>query len=842
MAFWSGLILGRVWPLDLPGPSAGLSLGLAIISAGLLLILGRLRPNPRFLLPLAPFLFLGLALITPYSKSLDPDPAGPLNKFYDQALILTGTVIRTPDERAWGTYLVVELESVSDGRINSPDRPLDGRIRLRLGARTTWPKLGYGTRIRFQTKLRRITDFANFTGSGNLFSYRTYLSDRGISGRANLKNPAGLLILDRSGGRSWWRVVEEVRARARELLQEAASPAGAGLLRAVLLGDKNGLSKETKEAFRLTGTAHLLVVSGLHLALLGALVYGLLRWLFSRSTRLMLRINILIPARLLAILPVFGYALLAGPATPTWRAFLLILVTGLGWAWGRTRDNLSGLALAGLLIPLVWPPALFSIGFQLSFLAVATMLLIADRMPDRPEPIDWAGRQPETGLLPIPFRPFAGSLVGIRAVRYLLGLIMTTVVINLALAPLLAFNFGRVPLLGLILNLALVPLYTLIVVPLGLVGLALGLVGLPGSTWLLGLAGYLAEPGAELALGVAGWAWAGVPVVGLTRLEIGLVYLALGGAVVSLLSTRRRIGLALLLAGLLGLGVDTGFWLVRNHSPELKATFLDVGQGSSTLLRMPGGKAWLVDGGGLPGSFDLGQAVLGPALWARKIKAVERIVLTHPHPDHFRGLEYILDHFSPKSFIFPDWETSDPDLLRILAKVREAGLERFGLDRLKAGLGTEKVRVQVLWPSQIPDIGTNPKQNYRLENDFSIVLRVIHQEVRLLLTGDIGAVTEAELVRLHDAGRIDLRAEVLLVPHHGSRTSSSPAFLERVRPRLAVISCGPGNRFNQPHPEVVQRLAGSGAKILQTAKQGAITIISDGRSFRTETALMRAKQ
>ena len=324
-ALWAGLVLGRFQPWALPAWSAWAFWAAAAGATLAWLVLLRRNTRPRLVLPLTVFVLTGLALIWPFEKPLSQLPSGHLIHLAGQKVVIEAMVAAQPQKREWGTYLTVRARSVLTMDRDRAERPASGRVRLLLGSRgEPWPKLGYGSLIRFQARLSPIRDFANRPPGGYLFSYRRYLADRAVHLRASISNPAALMVLGRPGGWALWRLVEGWRARARDLIERAVPQPSAGLLGAILLGDRNGLDKDLREAFQKTGTAHLLVVSGLHLTMVALLAGLLFRFLLTRSVRLCLGTNVILLARLLALGPVLGYALLSGLSIPTWRAFVLV--------------------------------------------------------------------------------------------------------------------------------------------------------------------------------------------------------------------------------------------------------------------------------------------------------------------------------------------------------------------------------------------------------------------------------------------------------------------------------------------------------------------------------------
>jgi competence protein ComEC len=277
---------------------------------------------------------------------------------------------------------------------------------------------------------------------------------------------------------------------------------------------------------------------------------------------------------------------------------------------------------------------------------------------------------------------------------------------------------------------------------------------------------------------------------------------------------------ALALIGLVG---DVAWWArVRLAGSELRVAFLDVGQGDAAVAELPGGRVIVIDGGGFPGSdFDTGAAIVSPYLRARKIARVDAVVMTHAHPDHSNGLAYLLLHHRPREFWWtgvpgdgPSWDRVWNAVLASGARVRVLG---DGVDVVPGEIG-------VLHP---PADWTDSSLN-----DSSLTLRLRRGAIAVLATGDIEMRAEERLLEAPDR----LRAAVLKVPHHGSRTSSTPRFLAAVDPAIAVISVGADNRYHLPAPEVEARYRARGTCVLRTDRCGAVTIVSDGSTLRLETA------
>jgi competence protein ComEC len=294
-------------------------------------------------------------------------------------------------------------------------------------------------------------------------------------------------------------------------------------------------------------------------------------------------------------------------------------------------------------------------------------------------------------------------------------------------------------------------------------------------------------------------------------------------AAIALRPPSRAAFVALGFAVLLGLEIAAQ----RAGAPHgvLRVTFLDVGQGDSALVDLPDGEAIVIDGGGLVGSpIDVGQSVLAPELRARRRDSLTFAVLTHPHPDHFGGLVTGLDAVVPGAL----WDTGQGEREQVgggyAALLEEMRARRVSIVRPETLCGSRAVggvSIEVLGPCPGPSSDHNP-------NDNSFVLRITYGARALLLVGDAEREEEADLLA---RARPSLRADVLKVGHHGSATSSTPAFLAAVAPSEAVVSVGRRNRFGHPHPATLAALAASGARLWRTDRDGAVTVTTDGRSL-----------
>jgi competence protein ComEC len=576
-------------------------------------------------------------------------------------------------------------------------------------------------------------------------------------------------------GPPWRRAAARARAWSRRAIGRAVMPGEErALVRAMVLGDRSALDEETSESFRAAGTYHVLAISGAQVALLAAVLVAALRRLRVPHG----------PLAALVCVALAFYAELVGGDVPVVRAAVMATVLLLGRALSLDADAANLLGLAGAALLALRPSAIGDVGFQLSFAATLAILLLTPPLLQ--------------GVPPLPLRldlALAGSVAA-----------------QLALAPLVAAHFQRLAPAALLLNLLAVPL--------------------SGAVLLSGLGvlavSALAPPLSPTAGGVA-WVWAHLllrssdPVRWLPALDLRVAPPALWAVGVLVYGTlalarhgRRRavaplaIGLAALLAG-----------------PPVAAdgrvhlSVLDVGQGDAIVVRGPSGRVWVVDAGPAFGrSLDAGETVVGPYLRTTGVRRLDRVLVTHAHPDHAGGVPFLLRGFAVGELWEGPAPGGDASYKRLDEAARHARVPRRTVVR---GLreSWDGIVVDVISPP------APPHRPWRVRNDDSVVVRLVYGETTVLLAGDVEAPAEGVL----DPGA----AAVLKVPHHGSRSSSSAGFVAAVGPRLALISAGLRNRHGHPHPEVVDRYRLRGTVLLRTDVDGTITVSSDGRRLWVRT-------
>ena len=679
---------------------------------------------------------------------------------------LVARVVTPPERRRRQTVLVVEAEQVAEAGVL---RPAEGRVRLAV--RRPARRWQYGDRLRATTTLRLPRNFEN---PGH-FDWVGHLVRRGVHVTASVWESSAVrrLPAERRGLR--FRL-ERWRARVSALIAATVPEPSGALLQALVLGDQGGVRAELREAFTRAGVVHVLSVSGLHVALVAAAAFGVAYRVLSRSEGLLLAAPVRALATLVALVPVALYTMLSGLGLPVLRAAVMVVAATAGQLAGRPIDPLRSLVVAALGLTLVFPTAALDAGAQLSFVSVAA--------------IAWGARR-------------LGAGEG-RPARWRDALVASPCAL-LGTAPLTAFHFGQVSVAGLAANPVVVPIFGSAVVILGLSGAVLEPVSHALAGACFALAGRLLRVGVAAVEAFAALPAASVMVSTPSLVELGLAYALLGALLVRGAVPRRAV-VALAVAALL---VEA---TCRSRAPHgLRVTFLDVGQGDAAVVELAGGHALVVDAGGLAGGeFDTGDGVVSPFLRQRGILRPDALVMTHAHPDHAGGLASLLRRHRPREF----WWTGVPG----------TGPSWRRLERAIAASGA---RVRVLSAGDpLPDFARDvavlhPDDPHGLSlNDSSLTLRV----GAVLLTGDIEAAAESRLLR----ASAPLASTVLKVPHHGSRTSSGPAFVAAVRPVLAVMSVGADNRYGLPAPAVDARYRAAGVCVMRTDRCGAVTVTLDG--------------
>jgi len=748
--------------------------------------------------------------------------------------------------------LTIEAEQVlTENRAS----PVAGRVRVNVSGEEP-PAVKLGDRLILVAQLRRPQSFRNPGG----FQYEEYLARRGI---AVIGTAKGADEIYRIGEGSRWNplsAVDRLRDRLAALIT-AQAPDHGGLLRALLLGEETAVPEAVWDAFRDTGLAHLLSISGLHLGMVAGMGFLLFRFLFGLSEWLMLRFNIRRLAGGVTFLLVLGYALLAGASVPTLRALIMVGVYVGALLLGRTYHLWNSLWLALLLILLFWPSALFEAGLQLSFAAVMGILYLLPRLwllfPKTklsffPDPL----QEPEVASFT---RRYPFWKIG----RYFFNLLFVSIAAQFGVALIAARYFHQLNPFAALHNLAAVPAVELLLLPPGLLVSALALPFPAAAGFGFRLLDHVSAFVEQMVAGFSAWPGAFILVRAPSLLELVLIYGFLILGLEGLIRRRRKrfswdllrpdisfrdpFGVEArqiaqtaaaqrswpLWAGAITcltllLSIETSRLVSDRRDRDLRLTALDVGAGQCLLVRLPDHSRFLIDGGGFFNNiYDVGANVVAPYLLGQGIHSLTAVVLTHPHPDHGNGLVYILEHFRVGEF----WLTADRNFLaeELLTIAARRSIPVRILDDQSPVTLQGETQIRILFPPPGP---AGPHADL---NDHALALRLSYRDRHILLPADMTSHIERRLLK--QLGAPALRADLLIAPHHGSKSSSSSEFLEAVQPRAAIFSARPGGWYQMPHPQVIERYRERRIRILRTDRDGAVTVRTDGQSLEFESAV-----
>jgi competence protein ComEC len=692
-------------------------------------------------------------------------------------VVVTGVVAQLPRRLPEGVRFVFDVESalLQGQRVSVPSRILLGWYggwQEEVLMLAPYEQLAAGQRWRFVVRLKQPHGSVNPHG----FDHELWMFEQGLraSGAVRATEREAAQLLQASAGAP----IERLRQRVRDAIQARVPDArAAGVLAALAVGDQAAIERADWDVFRTTGVAHLVSISGLHVTMFAWLAAALIARAWRTSARAMLWLPAATAARWGGLAAATAYALLSGWGVPAQRTLwmlasaALLAHLGLRWPWPLV------LLVVAAVVAAIDPWALLQPGFWLSFAAVG-LLIVATPLEDATP------------------RTHAGSFWSAAAlVRALRSGLRTQAVATIGLAPMTLVFFQQVSLIGFAANLVAIPLVTFVITPLALAGALAPPLWTLAAACVQGLTTVLqhlaAVPAALWTAAAAPWWMQAAALLGAALLVMRLPW------------TVRALALPLMLP-LFAPPID------RPAEGAMLVTVADVGQGSAILVRTRT-HALLHDAGAqyTPDS-DAGSRVLVPLLRALGVQRLDLLMLSHRDSDHVGGAAAVMSAFDVTA-LSSSIEASHP--LRARAAQHQ---------RCEAGQSWrwDGVRFDVLHP-QAEDYARSDAK----PNTLSCVLAVTdNQGRRVLLTGDLETEQEARLVREQPAA---LKSDVLLVPHHGSKTSSSPAFLDAVAPRVALVQSGYRNRYGHPAPAVAARYAERGIAFIDTVGCGAWSASGD---------------
>lgn len=705
-----------------------------------------------------------------------------LHRFIDSGPVMVhGVVVGHPESLGNRTYVVVAMRKVAkDG-----DEVRAG-TRLRLTV-LDGPPLKYGDVVEVRAELRR-PDPATNPGE---FDYRRWLQRQGITAIAFVQYARHLTVLGSEPPSRLMYAAAVAREWVRTGLAGALSPEGASLASAMVVGDRRPLSADVEEQFRRAGVTHLLSVSGLHVGFFAAVAW----WLFG---------TVRLPPAVRAacvIIVAWLYVLATGARPPAVRAGTMTTSTLVAFASGRGRDAPTALTAGALVLLVQNPSLLFDPSFQLSFAATAAIVWWLEPLRRW---FSWLPRPVATGCA-------------------------LTTAAQLGVMPLLVGTFQQVSVVGLIGSLIGSPIVSLLV-PLGaVVGFVYHVAPLVG-TWLGSVLDMLVHILMVIVKHLAALPWALIDVPPPSPALAAAWWLSWWLLLQRGMALRHRRRMAMVAIAL----IVVSLWapLLRAlPAAELQVIMLDVGQGDAIFVRTPDGVTALIDGGGNifagdAGASNPGETVILPYLRYNGIGVVDVVVNTHPHEDHLQGLLPVLQDRRVALAVDGGQEAAGPSWRAYVQVVEERGIARWiAAHGNVIRLGRQTV-LEVLHPAAfLSDTRSDLNNN-------SVVLRLVHGDTALLLTGDIEAEAQLELLRRG----AELRAQIVKVPHHGSRWALVSAFYEAVGADIAVITVG-RNNYGHPSSEVIDTLEAMGTRVYRTDEDGAVVLTSNGSRWTVRTTV-----
>lgn len=578
------------------------------------------------------------------------------------------------------------------------------------------------------------------------------------------------------------RVLFRIRNHGSQILDSLLPKEDAGVMKAMILGDKAGMDEEIKDLYQDNGIAHILAISGLHISLIGAGFYRLLRKMGAGFG----------PAASVGAAMLFLYGTMVGFSASSLRAVIMMTTFFLAEYLGRTYDMTSAAGLAGILIMIGRPFQIFHSGFQLSFGAVLSISLLGKYLEETIKPPKGILQQMTTGAA-----------------------------VQIGTCPIVLYHFYQYPIYGFFLNLAVIPLMTYAVISgilgifLGSISFELGRAALGTCHYVLALYSFLCDLSAKLPMSNL--------ILGRPSLwQIALYAAILRAGLYGITKAGRRKGAGLAVLCLILLAASHPG--LRRLDGGLTVTFLDVGQGDGILVEK-GETAILIDGGSTD-EKKLGEQVLEPCLKSKGISEIDYAIVSHGDEDHISGLRYLLEEdcgiqVKNLALSVSGRGTDTQNELKSLME-KHSGKDKGNIWEMKA---KDRIRASglvftCLYPEQTDQAGDTNQQ--------SLVLLMSLGSLDVLFTGDTEEICEDQMTKRPFARELLKKADVLKTAHHGSDSSTGEAFLGAAENlKCAVISCGENNRYGHPSKEVVRRLEEKEIDIFITYQEGAVVLKGD---------------
>lgn len=738
------------------------------------------------------FFVWGLYALNPWLS-----PVKPLSAISNKASIapvtVEGIVADRPSVVSEGSRLVVKAECIiSANRIE----PVCGLLLLSVSQGEV--SFVRGDRIRFMTQII----LPHRLGLPGEFDYPRHLLFQGITATGRVDSQQDIVMIRAAAGESVQRSIDIVARKLGDAIRKAVPDVRiSSVLAALLLGDQKRIPENLADSYTRAGVTHILSISGFHVGIIAAFISLISLGILTRFESLALRWNVRRISVIIAVPSMVTYLFLTGNAPATARSVIMLVACAVALYVERETDAINMLLLAACLLIAINPVTLFDVSFQLSFLSlwgiIVTVPVLTERLSDA---------------------------VPRRSLLFLQLLAASVAASCVTLIPVL-HNFKVASLNGILANFLIVPL-------LGYGAVISGFCVLPLIALVPNISGILLWPSSRLiSLSNMIVEWFSVlPVIHFTRITAWdmFFFLLFMLSVTFVRGVRRRF----VFAAVMPLAA------VMIHATEppsadgrLHVTMLSVGQAESMYLCLPDGSTMLVDGGGYlhDNGRDFGRRVLLPALESLGIRRIDRLIITHDHPDHIGGLSFVVKNIT----VGECWTTS-----RTYSRLQHSDL--------RSALSDRKIPVRLFAAGDSINLASgvdfnvfsprhhlirNDGDDIRNTNEESLVFRVSFAHFSMLFTADAGFDAESDMI----SSGCNLRSTVLKVGHHGSANSTSEEFVDLVRPRMALISAGAGNKFGLPSGRTIDLLKAKNIMVYRTDRDGTIELASDGNNLNVYT-------
>lgn len=784
---------------------------IALIATWLLMVNRHLSRLTPYLICLLFFGIGGVHATITSQAPIDPSHISHLAK-ERREVSLVGTLLHCPETNTEQTTVLMATHLLIDQKGET------GTHGLALLTAPSFPaNITPGDHFIARTTIGPVSNF----GTPGVFDYQQYLEDQGIRVKGWIKTPSLIMKVNQLSPPSWASrmryLPERLRFQLSQFLTTSLPPQTAGVYKAILIGDSSSLTPETKEAFKASGSIHLLSISGLHMALVALFSTGIISWLLKRSEWILLNLPATKVAALLSLIPLAAYTMIAGANPPVLRSLIMISVFIAALLLDRQWSISTNIAIAALIILAANPTQLYTASFQLTFTAVSSIALFSPYLAKIA-----AQGTIENKELSVQKR------IVFTVKKWTIASFLISLAATIGTAPVLAFHFNRISLASPISTILIEPILCLWSLIIGLV--ACLFIGIPPIAHALFAVG---SPGITASLAIADlfthlpwlYLWVTPPSIPAIMSWYLLLILFASWPILS----RRALSFGLLSC--------FGLWLLapltqnNSTSHDTKVTILDVGQGSAIIIEAPGSDPILIDGGRKQArsnkEFDTGENLIAPYLWHKGIKRLSMIICSHPDADHYNGIPFLLARFKPETLWINGYESDEKSYHQMLATATHLKIKTTiptpGMELYQA----EDISLKVIAGGQLRATSNNKGAT---DNNQSLVLRLTHGNVAFLLPSDIEE--EGEHSLLNHPG---IKADILVSPHHGSATSSSSAFLTAVAPRYVAISAGQNQHGHFPAPAIVARYQKLNSAILNTAEHGSLFFTTDGKNIQVET-------